>query len=283
MRSHRFHAVSLTGWREHQHRGATASVPRSLRDRCARSVGDKRDQAQRQLAQRRRLFHAQTARAASAEGVKSVPPRRRRASARVPGGLMGGRGLARRSGHSVRRLPPHKTPKPDDRGAGLRLAAADHLGSAAMPELTAAQRQKLEKARELVGKAAQRDAKVADRDLYDRLLKQARAGGPAAGSKCPRSQQPVRPQCLQRPATRLGGEPLPFGCKSSRGEPAAEATRAHPKLPTSPLWPSRPGWLPVQRVPAVGAEHAQAAAVRAGPRRIHADAARTQAGLRASS
>ena len=152
-----------------------------------------------------------------------------------------------------------------------------------MPELTAAQRQKLEKARELVGKAAQRDAKVADRDLYDRLLKQARAGGPAAGSKCPRSQQPVRPQYLQRPATRLGGEPLPFGCKSSRGEPAAVATRAHPKLPTSPLWPSRPGWLPVQRVPAVGAEHAQAAAVRAGPRRIHADAARTQAGLRASS
>ena len=196
---------------------------------------------------------------------------------------MGGRGLARRRGEFSPPAAPSQNPKPDDRGAGLRLAAADHLGSAAMPELTAAQRQKLEKARELVGKAAQRDAKVADRDLYDRLLKQARAGGPAAGSKCPRSQQPVRPQYLQRPATRLGGEPLPFGCKSSRGEPAAAATRAHPKLPTSPLWPSRPGWLPVQRVPAVGAEHAQAAAVRAGPRRIHADAARTQAGLRASS
>ena len=117
------------------------------------------------------------------------------------------------------------------RRAGLRLAAADHFGSAAMPELTAAQRQKLEKARELVGKAAQRDAKVADRDLYDRLLKQARAGGPAAGSKCPRPQQPVRPQYLQRPAARLGGEPLPFGCKSSRGEPAAVApvpARPHP-------------------------------------------------------
>ena len=164
---------------------------------------------------------------------------------------------------------PSQNPKPDDRGAGLRLAAADHLGSAAMPELTAAQRQKLEKARELVGKAAQRDAKVADRDLYDRLLKQARAGGPAAGSKCPRSQQPVRPQCLQGLGARVAEESLRH--------------RAHPKLPTSPLWPSRPGWLPVQRVPAVGAEHAQAAAVRAGPRRIHADAARTQAGLRASS
>ena len=41
-----------------------------------------------------------------------------------------------------------------------------------------AKRQSLERARELVSKAAQRDAKVPDRDLYDHLLKQARTGGP---------------------------------------------------------------------------------------------------------
>ena len=106
-----------------------------------------------------------------------------------------------------------------------------------MPELTAAQRQKLEKARELVSKAAQRDAKVADRDLYDRLLKQARAGGPAAGSKCPRSQQRVRPHALQRPATRLGGEPLPSACTSGRGETVRLCSRADPRLADRTLFP----------------------------------------------
>ena len=123
------------------------------------------------------------------------------------------------------------------RAHGLCLAAPDQFGSAAMPELTAAQRQKLEKARELVSKAAQRDGKVADRDLYDRLLKQARAGGAAAGSKCPRSQQRVRPHALQRLATRLGGEPLPSACTSGRGETVRQCSRADPRLADRTLFP----------------------------------------------
>ena len=88
-----------------------------------------------------------------------------------------------------------------------------------MPELTAAQRQKLEKARELVSKAAQRDAKVADRDLYDRLLKQARAGGPdgCLYSEC----QPSALSMHKRPQFELvpgGFTQMPLALKQAASE-----------------------------------------------------------------
>ena len=88
-----------------------------------------------------------------------------------------------------------------------------------MPELTASQRQQLEKARELVSKAAQRDGKVTDRDLYDWLLKQARAGGPdgCLYTECQPSAQSMhtRPQFELVPG---GFTQMPLALKQAASE-----------------------------------------------------------------
>ena len=82
-----------------------------------------------------------------------------------------------------------------------------------------AKRQSLERARELVSKAAQRDAKVPDRDLYDHLLKQARTGGPdgCLYTEC----QPAALSMHKRPQFELaagGFTQMPLALKQAASE-----------------------------------------------------------------